>query len=95
MLKSNRVTSEEAMVEERGKNSGGLTVDEDDHQAAQEASDLPACGLLRIEDKLWLLASELVLEEVVRRRLVSLLRRVEYSVGDLPDWEGWDSMLKI
>lgn len=92
MLKSNRVTSEEAMVEERGMNSGGVTAEEDDHQPTQEASDVPACGLLRIEDKLWLLASE---DELVRPRLVCLVMRVEYAVGDLPDWEGWDSMLKI
>lgn len=98
MLKSNRVTSDEAMVETRGVNSGGLTVDEEDHQPTQDASDLPACGLLRIEDKLWLLASELDLakeEEVVRARVVCLLTGLEYSVGDLPDWEGWDSMVKI
>lgn len=86
------------MVEARGMNSGGLTVDGDDHQPTHDASDFPACGLLRIEDKLWLLASGLDLgeeDEVVRPRVVSLLRRLEYSVGDLPDWEGWDSMLKF
>lgn len=67
-------------MEARGVNSGGFTVDEDDHQPTQDASDFPACGLLRIEDKLWLLASELDLaegEEVVRPRLVCLVTRVE------------------
>ena len=67
-------------MEARGMSSGGLTVDGDDHQPTHDASDFPACGLLRIEDKLWLLASVLDLaegEEIVRSSLVSLLMRHE------------------
>lgn len=56
-------------VLERGAKSRGVTAVEEDHQADQEeASDFAAWGLLRIEARLWLLASDLDGEEVVRPR---------------------------
>ena len=43
-------------MEINGANSGGVR--KEDEEEDHHQSDLPTCGLLRIEDKLWLLAAE-------------------------------------
>lgn len=73
-------------MEERGANSGAATeVDDDDHQPIHDA-DSEALGLLRIEDRLWL---------VLLLLLVATLASELDLLGDLPDKEGCDSMLTI
>lgn len=54
MEKSDRVSSEEAL-EIIGANSGGAR--DEDEEEYHHQSDLATCGLLRIDDKLWLLAA--------------------------------------
>lgn len=71
------------MLVDSGVNSGGGTGVGDDHQPIQEGSE-PRWGLLRMEDKLWLLASEMDLDKV--ENFLSLLLR---SMKFLPDWEGY------
>ena len=75
-------------MEERGTNSGGATaVDEDDHQPIHEAVS-EAFGLLRMEERLWLV----LVEEALVASELDLLGDL---VGDLPDREGCDSILTI
>lgn len=96
MRKSDRVRSEPGRFGEAatGENSEGDTevVEEDDHQpTTQEASpDLPTCGLLRMEERLWLLASEMDLvrdecdgeEELPRSKLVRVLFTMDLPVKE-------------
>lgn len=68
-------------------NSGGATeVDEEDHQPIHEA-DSEALGLLRMEERLWLVPL------LVVAALASELDLLGDLVGDLPDREGCDSIL--
>lgn len=85
--KSDLETSEEG---DKGANSGRVTeVEEEDHHQ----SDLPTWGLLRIDDKLWLLASEL---DFVKEESALPARVGDSSMcGDPPDWEGCESIIKI
>lgn len=73
-------------MDERGANSGAATeVADDDHHPIHDA-DSDALGLLRIEERLWL-----VLPLLVVATLVSELD----LLGNLPDKEGCDSIITI
>lgn len=56
-VKSDLVISKPGvLLAEGGANSATCTAVEDDHQPTQEPSE--TCGLLRMDDKFWVLASE-------------------------------------
>lgn len=79
--------SEDALVETKGANSVGETEVVEDHQPIQEASDFAARGLLRIEERLWIPASE--------SDLVSGEDEEDWeSLENLPDWEGCRSIFQ-
>lgn len=77
--------SEEALVETKGANSVGETEVVEDHQPIQEVSDLAARGLLRIEERLWIPASD---SDLVRGE------EEGESLENLPDWEGCRSIFQ-
>lgn len=66
-------------------NSGGATEEEEDDDHHQ--SDLATWGLLRMDDKLWLLEEE--------ERILPACAGDSSIGGDLPDWEGCESIFKI
>lgn len=72
-------------------NSGGATGAEDE---AHHQSDFATWGLLRIDDRLWLLEDEDDKEAEAERVLPA--KAGDSSIGwDLPDWEGCESIFTI
>lgn len=76
--------------EGKGVNSGAGTEVEEDHQPTREEEGL---GLLRMEEKLWLLESESDFDSGEEVKLDDLLLLVNGD-SDLPDWEGGESIMQ-
>lgn len=84
-MKSDLVISKPGvLLAEGGANSATCTAVEDDHQPTQEPSE--TCGLLRMEDKFWVLASESDFDS--KEEGVELCRLIGANLPDLGEGFG-------